>query len=286
MLLPIAVLAAVLGAYPIARGIYVGFTNERVGGIFGAAKTRFIGVQNYRTLFTDETFVDGLQVIVVLSLIIVAVTYVLAYVQALILTQNFPFRRVVRTISMLPLAVAPVVVGQTFRYVYDPSVGSVNGLLVSLGLRNVGTFLPTSEWGILWLAIPAIWLALPFATIFLLASIQGVGTEILEAATVDGAGPVRRFWAIIFPETLGALAAILPLSFAGQIAAFELYFTILGGLTGAASVGLLVPSIFGYYKLTTGLLGPAAATANIILVITLAAFIVSRLIDARERRSR
>lgn len=284
LLIPITALAVVLGVYPIVRGVYTGFTNERVGGVFGAATTKFTGLQNYQTLWSDKAFVSGLEVVLLLGLTVVGATYVLAYLQAVVLNQSFPGRRVVRAISMLPLAVAPVVVGQMYGYLYDPSVGAVNGLLLGLGLKDAAEFLPTSEMGIFWLAIPSIWLALPFATIFLLASMQGVSRELIEAATIDGAGPIRCFFTVVFPQTLGALAAILPLSFAGQVASFDVYFTLLGGITGAANANLLVPSIYGYYALTTGLVGRAAAVVNVILVVVMVAFVVSRFIDARQRR--
>lgn len=284
LLIPIAVLAVGLGIYPIARGIYTGFTNERVGGVFGVASTKFTGLQNYQTLLSDSAFTSGLGTVLLLGLAVVGATYVLAYLQAIVLNQSFPGRWLVRTISLLPLAVAPVVVGQMYRFLYDPSVGAVNGLLLDLGLKAGTEFLPTSDLGIFWLAIPSVWLALPFATVFLLASMQGVSKEVIEAATIDGAGPIRRFFSVVFPHTLGALAAILPLSFAGQVASFDMYFTILGGVTGAANANLLVPSVYGYHALTTGLVGRAAAVVNVILVFAIIAFVVSRFIDARARK--
>lgn len=285
MLIPVVLLAVVLGVYPIARGIWLGFTNERTGGVYGVVRTRFVGLDNFAAIFGDAAFVHGLLLILVIAAVVVGVTYTLAYLQAMLLNQDFPFRRVVRTIVLLPMAVAPVVVGQVFRYLYDPSTGSVNGLLKSFGLVEEPQFLPSSALKWLWIAIPAIWMALPIATLFLLAAIQAVPDELLEAATLDGAGPFRRFWHVTFPATRGALAAILPLSFAAQLLAFELFFALFGGQMGSvSSAGLLVPSVYGYYDLTRGLMGSAAATGNVILVVILAAFLVSRYISLREER--
>jgi ABC-type sugar transport system permease subunit len=284
LLIPIILVGLGLGIYPIASAVVLGFTNERVGGIFGNVKTQFVGFENLVGLFSDPTFLSGLRIILVLSLVIVVTTYVLAYLQALLLNQDFPLRRVARIIALLPLAIAPVVIGQMFRYIYDPSVGSVNGILLRLRLEHAATFLPTSNWGLVWLALPAVWLGLPFATIFLLASIQGVSQELVDAAMVDGAGPWKRFWVIVFPETRGALAAVVPLSFAAQVAAFDIYFTMLGGLSGTASANLFIPSVYSYFSLSNGLMGKAAATVDVILVISLVFFLVSRLIHAREER--
>jgi multiple sugar transport system permease protein len=285
MLLPVILLAALLGVYPIARGIWLGFTNERVGGTYGVVKTRFVGLDNFISIVQDPDFVSGLALIILIGAVVVVVTYILAYLQASLLNQDFPFRRVMRVIALLPMAIAPVVVGQLFRYLYDPSVGAVNGLLNSLHLTSQTEFLPGSGLKWLWISLPAIWMALPIATLFLLASIQAIPSELVEAAMLDGAGPWSRFWHVTFPASRGALAAIVPLSFAAQLLSFEMFFALFGGQLGSvASAGVLVPSIYAYYDLTRGLMGRAAATGNVILLVIVIAFVISRYISLREER--
>jgi multiple sugar transport system permease protein len=205
--------------------------------------------------------------------------------QASLLNMDFRLRRVVRTIALLPMAVPAVVVGELFGYLYDPSVGSVDGWLVKLGLVKTPQFLPDANFRWMWIAIPAIWMALPFATLFLLAAMQGIDAEQLEAATVDGAGWARRFWHITFPGTRGALAAIVPLSFAAQMLAFEMYLALFGqGGGDLASAGVLIPTVYAYENLSDGLMGRAAATGDLILVAIVAAFGVSRYLSLREDR--
>jgi multiple sugar transport system permease protein len=287
MLLPVTIVAVLLGGYPIATGIWVGFTNERVGGVFGIVKTKFIGFTNFRTIIEDPLFRSGAVLILEIAGAVVAITYVLAYLQASLLNMDFRLRRVVRTIALLPMAVPAVVVGELFGYLYDPSVGSVDGWLVRLGLVKTPQFLPDAGFRWMWIAIPAIWMALPFATLFLLASMQGIDAEQLEAATVDGAGWARRFWHITFPGTRGALAAIVPLSFAAQMLAFEMYLALFGqGGGDLASAGVLIPTVYAYENLSNGLMGRAAATGDLILVAIVAAFGISRYLSLREDRAR
>ena len=253
MLLPVTIVAVVLGGYPIVTGIWVGFTNERVGGVFGIVKTRFIGFTNFRSIIDDPLFRGGAVLILEIAGAVVGITYVLAYLQASLLNMDFPLRRVVRTIALLPMAVPAVVVGTLFGYLYDPSVGSVDGWLVRLGLVKTPQFLADASFRWIWIAIPAIWMALPFATLFLLAAMQGIDAEQLEAATVDGAGWARRFWHITFPGTRGALAAIVPLSFAAQMLAFEMYLALFGqGGGDLASAGVLIPTVYAYENLSNG----------------------------------
>jgi ABC-type sugar transport system permease subunit len=122
--------------------------------------------------------------------------------------------------------------------------------------------------------------------LFLLAAMQGIDAEQLEAATVDGAGWARRFWHITFPGTRGALAAIVPLSFAAQMLAFEMYLALFGqGGGDLASAGVLIPTVYAYENLSNGLMGRAAATGDLILVAIVAAFGVSRYLSLREDRT-
>ncbi len=287
MLLPVVVVALVLGGYPIVTGIWTGFTNERVGGVFGIVKTHLVGFANFVSIWDDPAFRSGLVLILEIAVAVVLTTYVFAYLQASLLNVEFPFRRVVRTIVLLPMAIPAVVVGELFGYLYDPSVGPINGLLIHLRLLKTPEFLADSGFKWMWIAVPAVWMALPFATLFLLASMQGIPKDQLEAATVDGAGWFRRFWNVTFPGTRGALAAIVPLSFAAQLLAFEMYVALFGqggGISNVASAGLLIPSVYAYYNLSNGLMGRAAATGDLILVVIVIAFLASRYISLREER--
>jgi len=282
MLLPALVVVVGLGLYPIGQSIYLGLTNYRVGGSFGLAPIRFVGLLNFQRLLEDEQFRAGLLLIVGVAFVVVFVTYFLAYLLAALLNQRFPLRRVVRTIVLLPIAMPPLIAGEVWRYLYDPNVGVVNQLLIDLHLETTARYLPLDPTaGVFWIAVVGIWLALPFATLLLLAAIQGVNPDLLEAAAIDGAGPIRRFMHVTFPATRNVLAAILPLSFAGQILAFDVYFALSGsGATGRA--GFLMPTMYAFFQLTSGLLGRAAAVGDVLLVVALLAFVISRAISTKD----
>src|SRR2546430_1862958 len=111
MLLPITVLAAVLGLYPIGQGIYLGFTNYRIGGVFGTVPLRYLGFANFEKIFADSDFTRGLLLIAIVGTIVIVVTYCLGYLQALVLSQKLPLRRVFRPPRLLPVAPPPPVGG-------------------------------------------------------------------------------------------------------------------------------------------------------------------------------
>jgi multiple sugar transport system permease protein len=274
-----------LGLYPIGQGIYLGLTNYRVGGVFGIVPVRFLGAGNFQHIFADADFTNGLVLITIIGTLVVVITYVLGYLQALLLSQRFPLRRLFRTLVLLPMAIPPLVGGYMWKYLYDPGIGAVNDLLLTLHLEKAAQFLPLDPTlGAFWIALVGIWLGLPFVTLLTLAALQSVSADLHEAAAIDGAGMLARFWHVTFPATRGVLAAIVPLSFAGQLLAFDAYFVLSGSGGGGNTAGasFMIPTIYAYFDLTSGLLGRAAAAGDVVLVIIMLAFFLSRYISLRE----
>jgi multiple sugar transport system permease protein len=280
MLLPITLLALVLGLYPIGQGIYLGLTNYRIGGTFGIVPLRFLGLTNFYNILHDSDFTNGVRLICTIGGIVVGFTYTFGYLLALLLNRPFPLRRLFRIIVLMPMAIPPLVGGQVWRYLYDPSIGAVNAILIFFHLENSGEYLPAdSTSGALWIAMVGIWLALPFSTLLILAALQSVAHELHEAAALDGAGVFRRFWHVTLPGTRGVLAVIIPLSFAGQLLAFDAYY-VLSGEAGTSS--FVIPTTYAYLFLTSGLLGRAAAVGDLVLLLILLIFWLSRFIDLRD----
>ena len=259
MLLPAVAVAVVLGGYPIIAGIWIGFTNERVGERLGFVKTRFVGFADFTSIWDDPAFRSGLVLILEMTAAVVLTTYVLAYLQASLLNLEFPFRRVVRTIVLLPMAIPAVVVGELFGYLYDPSVGPINGVLTHLRILKTPEFLAAAVSGGCGSPSRRCGWRSPSPPYFYW---RGGGTPRTSSKrpplTVQaGCG---GFWHVTFPGTRGSLAAIVPLSFAAQLLAFEMYVALFGqggGVTNVASSGLLIPSVYAYYNLSNGLMGRA-----------------------------
>ena len=285
MLLPITLVALGIGVYPIFQTLWLGFTNYRIGGVYGITPLRFLGDTNFVHILDDPDFTSGVTTIAWVGVLVVVITYTMAYLLALLLGRAFPLRRLFRTIVLLPMAIPPLVGGQVWRYMYDPSTGAVNALLLTLHVESSSENLPLDPtFGVFWIALVGVWLSLPFATLMILASMQSISSDLLEAAAIDGAGRVARFRYVVFPSTRGVLAAVVPLSFASQLLAFDAYFALSGGGAGGNSAGasFMIPSIYAYFDLTSGLLGRAAATGDMVLVAILLAFFLSRYISLKS----
>lgn len=192
----LAVIGFVIVA-PLLISIAYSFTNLSL--IEGTDS--FIGLANYRQLLNDPTFYQSLWNTLVLGVSPVAGGFLIGFGQALLLNEAMAGRSLLRGLTLLPWVVPQIVVSFLFLFMYNPSVGVVNVLLTKLGLTS--RFIP-------WLALPGtappavaiayVWTEAPFFMLMLLAGLQTIPPELIEAARVDGAGWWQRLRHIILPS--------------------------------------------------------------------------------------
>ncbi len=182
--------------YPLVRSVSFSLTNYNL--IFGTHS--FDGLQQFSSLFSDPTFYTALLNTLLLSIGPMLAAFVLGFAQALVLNQAIRARSFFRGLALLPWVIPQVVVAYLFRFMFNQSVGVVNVVLKGLGL--IAHSLP-------WLALPHsapwvvgliyAWNEVPFFMLMLLAGLQSLSGDVLEAALVDGATPVKQFFYIIVP---------------------------------------------------------------------------------------
>jgi multiple sugar transport system permease protein len=166
----------------------------------------FVGVGNFLAAASDPLFIESMRLTFILSAVAVGVELILGLAVALLLNSNLRGMGILQTLIVIPLVMTPVVAGLTWRVILNPSIGMANFLLESVGL-------PPSEWNgsprtaLLSVAIVDIWRTTPFVAIILLAGLQGLPAEPLEAAKVDGAGRWKSFRYITLPM-LGPLITV------------------------------------------------------------------------------
>lgn len=174
---------AVLAIYPAIYSLVISFTQWRVTT---GESPRFVGFENYVSLLTDPSFWNSVRVTLVFVASAVILELVLGFLLALLFFRNFPGDRVMRAVILMPMLIAPVVVGLLARFSFEPSFGIVNHLLRAVGL-------PTTEFfGSTTLALPTlialdVWQWTPFVFLILLAGMQAMPEEVIEAAKIDGA---------------------------------------------------------------------------------------------------
>ena len=195
MLAPFLLFFVLFVLYPLLKNLYYSFTNYNLGN-----KTKWVGLSNYRELFTDYWFLESLRNTAVYALFSVIFLTVLGLFISVLLNQRSRLVKVARTAMIIPYATSMVAVSMIWLYLLDPTTGYINKLLVALGAGNPPLWLDDPS-----LALPSligmnIWKNLGYCMIIYLAGLQGIPPELYEAATVDGAGFLQKHWKITLPQ--------------------------------------------------------------------------------------
>jgi N,N'-diacetylchitobiose transport system permease protein len=169
---------------------------------------QFVGLDNYAQAFTDPRFGRALVFTAGLTVVVTAVLLVSGYVLAAAVNRLGRMRPVVLGILLISYVIPNVVGATMFSWLFDQNFGGVVNLAFSwLTGEEVLWYVQTWPNRIM-VALNVIWSMLPFATLILLAGLQGVPRDVLEAAQLDGAGPVRTHWSIIVPSIRGVIGFV------------------------------------------------------------------------------
>lgn len=239
ILAPTIALVVVFGHIPALSSLRLAFMryNIKQPGRIG-----FVGLANFVHVLTDPVFHASLLRVAWFMLFGLAMVIGIALFFALVLNEPFRGRGLVRTIVIIPWAIPPVVSGHMWKWIFNGEYGAFNGLLLQLGIIDEYHF---------WLSDPLaaltaasfvfVWRYVPFVTVLFLGALQSIPRELYESASVDGAGPIRRFLAITLPQlaTIGAIAVVLT-----AITSFNVFDEIFA-LTGAQEV-TRTPMIYNY----------------------------------------
>jgi multiple sugar transport system permease protein len=237
----------------------------------------FIGLKNYSRLFTDEFFLRALKNTLYYTLILVPSITALSFVTALLLRNITRGREFFKAIYIFPMVVTLTSTAAIWKGLFLP-YGPLNQILVKLGLNPID-FLSV-ELVIPSLCLVLIWRDIGYYALFFLAGLESIPPEVLEAATVDGAGPLHRFRYIIVPLMKPIIILVSILTTIGSFMIFTLVYVITGGGPVYSSQALL------NYIYDVGWkefrMGYAAATAVVYFIILFLLSMIQRLVIERE----
>ena len=186
--------------YPLGYMIYGSFHDWAPSQHI--TETEFVGLKNYISLFFDPAFRESLGVTLVFAFTVVTMELLIGVGLALLLDRNIRGMSVLRTLFILPMMIAPVVVGLMWRYMYHPTVGTFNKTLKSLGFEGVDWL---GQHALLSVIIADIWQWTPFIFILALAALQSLPRSALEAAKIDGATAWQQIWHVKLPLMMPVL---------------------------------------------------------------------------------
>jgi multiple sugar transport system permease protein len=197
------------------------------------------GLANYTELAGDPTFWHSLRVSIAYTLLYDPTMILLALLVAVLigsLRGSFA-SNAYRVICYLPVILPITAAVLVWKNIYDPEFGYLNQLLLSLGIQSPPDWLGAPEWALVAAVIPAIWKNFGYYMLLFLVGLYGITAELYEAASIDGAGPLERFWYITLPLLKPTFALVLVLS-AGVVSATEEMLLMFGSVGGPAESAL------------------------------------------------
>lgn len=249
------------------------------------SETEFVGFKNYVTLFNDPNFLESLGVTLTFAVSVVSVEMLLGVGLALLLDRNIRGMSLLRTLFILPMMIAPVVVGLMWRYMYHPTVGTFNRFLKGIGLDGVDWL---GQHALLSVIIADIWQWTPFIFILSLAALQSLPQSAIEASRIDGATGWQQIWHIKLPLMMPVLIVTCLLRLIDAFKVLEVILVMTEGGPGLSTeiLALRISRTATEFRE----LGVAAAMSNylliMLLVITAAMFAYTKVQEARAARLR
>lgn len=193
LLAPQVIVTLIFFIWPSAQALYMSLLREDAFGL----RSTFVGLENFIRLFADPYYLDSLSVTAVFAIGTTLLSMSLALLVAAIVNGMLRSRNVYTTLLVWPYAIAPAIAGVLWWFLFNPSIGIVPYVLEMLGYRwNHRT---SGADAMVLVIIAAAWKQVAYNFLFFLAGLQSIPQSLIEAAAIDGAGPMKRFWTIVFP---------------------------------------------------------------------------------------
>ena len=256
-------------AYPLGLGVWMSFTDARIG----RAGT-FIGLENYEWLIDDTTFINATVFTIAYTVVASAFKFAIGLYLALLLNRYIPFRAIVRAAILIPFIVPTVLSAIAFWWIFDPQFSIISWSLRKMGLISGNIdFLGVPLHAQASVIFANIWRGVPFIAITLLAGLQTVPPSLYEAATLDGATPWQMFRHITYPLLTPIIAVVMTFSVLFTFTDFQLIWAMTRG--GPVNATHLMATLSYQRGILGGRLGEGAAIATAMIPFLLAAIMVS-----------
>jgi sn-glycerol 3-phosphate transport system permease protein len=179
--------------WPAAQALYQSFLTQDPFGM----STEFVGMENFQRLWDDSTYLESFKTTAVFSLLVAVIGLSIALLLAVYADRVLKGSSVYKTLLIWPYAVAPVVAGVLWLFMFASPMGVVAYYLRAVGIE--WNHLLDSDHAMTLIVAAAVWKQISYNFLFFLAGLQSIPKSLIEAAAIDGAGPWRRFWSIVFP---------------------------------------------------------------------------------------
>lgn len=266
--LPAVLFTILMIAFPVVYTIYISMTDMTLMH----PNSKFIGLQNYISLFQDTRFLASIGRTFAFTIFVVALETVLGVALALILNREFAGKGVIKACLLLPMIATPVAVGLVWSLFYEPTIGLANYILKCFGLP-ASKWLASNTFALPSIAFIDIWEWTPMIALICLAGLAGLSREPYESALVDGARPSQVFWYITLPMLKPTIMTAVILRSIDAFKTYDIIYTLTNGGPGFASETLNIYAFnlsFEYFKFGYG----GAALMVLFLIVLLASIVL------------
>src|SRR5437016_8918784 len=268
-MLPAAALLLVFLTYPLGLGLWLGFTDARIG-----RPGHWIGIDNFESLFGDSLARLSLFNTLFYTVIASVVKFALGLWLALLLNKHLPFKAFFRAVVLLPFIVPTALSALAFCWIYDAQFSVISWVLMRMGIIHQYIDFLGEPWLARFSTIAAnIWRGVPFVAITLLAGLQTISPSYYEAASLDGASPWQQFRHVTLPMLTPIIAVVMTFSVLMTFTDFQLIYVLTRG--GPLNATHLMATLSFQRAIPGGNLGEGAAIATAMVPFLLAAILVS-----------
>ncbi|MRG59853.1 ABC transporter permease subunit [Agromyces sp. CFH 90414] len=254
--------------WPTVRTLIMSFTKS---GPFGGSE--FVGLENYTRLLQDPELLGALRNSAVYTVIALVGIPIAVAIAALLNTAGLRGRSVYRTLYFIPVVTMPAAIALVWRMIYNGDYGVLNEMLAVFGIDG-RSWLTDPSTALVAIAVVGIWAGLGTNIVIFLAGLQGIPDTIMEAADLDGAGPIRKFFSITIPLLSPSIFFVSVISVIGALQVFDLVYMMLGANNPAMPNTRTIVYLFYEAGFIDNERGYAAAIAFLLLLIILALTVI------------
>lgn len=281
LLAPAVLLTFVFILVPVIDSVIKSFTQYKIKNVISGEPGTWNNFENYIKLFQNDKLMPAIITTFVFVFTVVIAQFLIGFILAVILDSKIRGSRFLRSIMMMPWVVPTMISGMVWLWLYQPQYGLLRYLVQVVTGGSVSDFaiLNNPNTALLGIGIAALWKQVPLTTLLLLAGLQSVPSDMLEAATVDGAGALRRFVSIVIPYMMSVIKVTVSMSIIENFKQFPLFWTMTGGGPDGATTTLAILSYREAF-VSNDLGSGAAVTTVWMLLMILVVFVYNRIFKA------
>jgi sn-glycerol 3-phosphate transport system permease protein len=264
---PQILITIVFFIWPASQALYQSVLQEDAFGL----STKFVGLANFKYIFTDDIYLHSIQVTVIFSLAVTVIAMSVALLMAVMADRAVKAATTYKTLIIWPYAVAPVIAAVLWYFLFNPTVGMIAFFLNSLEIEWNHTL--NGGQALFLVIIAAAWREISYNFLFFLAGLQAVPKSFIEAAAIDGASPAKRFWTISLPLLSPTVFFLIVMNI---VYAFFDTFGVIHAITEGGpndATNIMVYKVYhdGFLSLD---LGSSAAQSVILMIVVISLTVI------------